>query len=276
MSLPPRLSESGNDFGAKLLRAARAERPSRDGAKRAAIAASAAVLSTCAGVAEKSASTTGIKIPRWVAALGAGAAIVGAGMGLFSASSVDPNESSSTKHVSMEEPSSPPAVSSNPSSSPLVVSATPSSPPVVEITTAAPAPPAVPIVPEAVPSSHGTREVAPPPASAQEKKGSSPPSVKPTHVDPSSDVEDELTLLRRAKARVAANEPGGALEVLEVFAKQYPRSAFGEEAAALRVEALAASGDGARARRAADAFFARYPDSPYAQRIESVLAQIPR
>ena len=84
-------------------------------------------------------------------------------------------------------------------------------------------------------------------------------------------VEDELTLLRRAKARIAANDPEGALETLDEHTKSYPRGMFVEEAAAVRVEAFVAMGDGTRAQKAGDAFPARTRNGLEAKSREPVI-----
>jgi outer membrane protein assembly factor BamD (BamD/ComL family) len=87
---------------------------------------------------------------------------------------------------------------------------------------------------------------------------------------PSSD--DELTLLHRAKQQLSADDAAAALATLDSHAHAFPRGRLTDEAAVLRIEALAASGDAISARRAATRFLERHPDSPYAQRVRSATA----
>jgi hypothetical protein len=53
-------------------------------------------------------------------------------------------------------------------------------------------------------------------------------------------------------------------------AQRFPRPMLGAEATVLRIEALSQSGDAARAKTLAEAFLAKYPNSPYATRLRSL------
>ena len=75
--------------------------------------------------------------------------------------------------------------------------------------------------------------------------------------------------------QLAAREPKAALDTLALYTRTFLRGALAEEAAALRVEALVASGDATEARRAAAAFLERHPNSPYAQRVRSASGATP-
>jgi hypothetical protein len=240
MSSLPRLLESGSEFEAKLLRSAKSERPSRAGMKRAVAAASTVALGTCAGVATKSGLITA-KAASWMAGIGACVGIAGIGVAVLASSPAGPVRAPALERTSIDAPptSAPPAV--------------------------APIAPTASVVPEAP-------RVAVTAPTAVKPRSPTASSPAPAQATP---VEDELTLLRRAKARIAANDPQGALETLDAYAKAYPKGTFGEEAAALRVEAFVATGDRARAQSAADAFLERHPESPYAQRIRSAVSRIP-
>jgi hypothetical protein len=80
-------------------------------------------------------------------------------------------------------------------------------------------------------------------------------------------TEDELARLREARLAIVHGNAGPALSALETHAREFPHGVFQEEAAALRVEALVTAGRFDDARRAADAFDAVYPRSPYAPRV---------
>lgn len=85
----------------------------------------------------------------------------------------------------------------------------------------------------------------------------------------------ELDLLRAARLALVKDDAERALTTLDEHARLHPSGTFGEEAAALRVEALARV-DAAAARAAAARFAKRYPDSPYAERVRSVVAGLAR
>jgi hypothetical protein len=69
--------------------------------------------------------------------------------------------------------------------------------------------------------------------------------------------DDELTRLRRAKTQLAARDPASALETLDAYARNVPNGTLGEEATALRIDALFASGDAAVGRAARSLAFPR-------------------
>jgi hypothetical protein len=82
----------------------------------------------------------------------------------------------------------------------------------------------------------------------------------------------ELALLERARAAMGAGELTRALSLLDGYAIRYPRGAMAPEAAVLRIETLVKTGDRPAATRFANAFLATAPHSPYAARIQSLLA----
>ncbi len=242
MSAPPRLLASGSAFEAKLLRAAKSERPSRDGMQRAVAAASAAAIGSCAVGTAKTGLLAAIKGPGWLLALGAG--ITGLVVMAGSTAGLKPT-------------APPPTAIATPAR--VAPAARSSAEPVVAV---------VPPVPATA-----KEERTPPPAGKPARKGAIAPA---TAAAPPLPVEDELTLLRRAKSRLAGSDAAGALEALDAHATTYPRSKLAEEAAALRVEALVATGDGVRAQRAADVFLERHPESPYAERVRSAVRRLGR
>jgi outer membrane protein assembly factor BamD (BamD/ComL family) len=76
-----------------------------------------------------------------------------------------------------------------------------------------------------------------------------------------------------ARVALSAGDRPRALELLERFETQFPEGVLRPEAAILRIEALVASGDRPAAARAARAFLAANPSSPYAPRIQRLLSQ---
>lgn len=240
MSTPPRLSTSGSDFETKLLRAAKAETPKRDRMLRAAAAASTLALGT--GVATK--SVVAPKIPAWLAAVFGGVGIVGGAA--------------------------------------LVAPTTPA--PLARLEERAPIGTAVPIVSSApiadLPSARAESE--PPKADRGREKPAAKttaaalPRARIADATPPVPRAEELSMLRQAKIDIARGDGHAALAVLDAHGQTFPKTAFAEEVAALRVEAFAAAGDETRARRAAADFDARYPESPYALRVRSAVARARR
>jgi len=80
-------------------------------------------------------------------------------------------------------------------------------------------------------------------------------------------ADHELVLIRDARLALQRGDAGAALWGLDEHARAFPRGVFQEEASALRVEALVAAGRRDEAHRAAVAFDAAYPHSPYGPRI---------
>ncbi len=93
---------------------------------------------------------------------------------------------------------------------------------------------------------------------------------------PAAPKRAELDLLRDVRIALAGDDPARALATLDEHAKHYPLGALREEAAALRVEALARSGDASAARAAAARFRTLYPSSPYAERVRSIIERLRR
>jgi len=73
--------------------------------------------------------------------------------------------------------------------------------------------------------------------------------------------EDELRLLRRARAAVAEGDFEGALRPIAEHARRFPDGTLTEEREALRVRSLSALGQVEEARRAAGSFRKRFPAS---------------
>ena len=87
---------------------------------------------------------------------------------------------------------------------------------------------------------------------------------------PATTLGEELAAINSVRAALAGKSAQTALRSLDEYASNYPNGHFTTEALILRVTALSALGDHASAKRLADDFLARHPDSPYARRLRSL------
>jgi outer membrane protein assembly factor BamD (BamD/ComL family) len=85
----------------------------------------------------------------------------------------------------------------------------------------------------------------------------------------------ELAALQQARAALGAGDPARALSMLDAYVARFPHGAMAQEAAVLRIEALVRAGDRPAAQRAADAYLTAHPQSPYMDRIRSLLGTNP-
>lgn len=85
-------------------------------------------------------------------------------------------------------------------------------------------------------------------------------------------LRDELALVEAARSALAKSEPGECLHTLDVHDHRYGDGILADEVAAMRIEALIARGERERALVLGNAFLAAKPASPYALRIQSLLA----
>jgi hypothetical protein len=83
-------------------------------------------------------------------------------------------------------------------------------------------------------------------------------------------LADEVAQLQKAKLALKGGNPALALAELATYAQRFPRPMLGAEATVVRIEAMSASGDTARARALAEGFLAKNPSSPYAARLRSL------
>jgi TolA-binding protein len=89
------------------------------------------------------------------------------------------------------------------------------------------------------------------------------------------ELREEIALMDLARAALRSGSPKSALEYLEQYRSRFPSGSFGQEAQALRIEAIAASGNIARARSLAKAFLARSPNSPHSARLQRLVDSSP-
>lgn len=96
------------------------------------------------------------------------------------------------------------------------------------------------------------------------------PARRSERVSSAHDLKREIKLLDQARAAVRNGSSTVALDLLRTYDQRYPRGAFRQEVAVLRVEALDRRGERARATDLARKFVAENPDSPHVDRVERV------
>ncbi|MBX3224750.1 MAG: hypothetical protein KF795_29810 [Labilithrix sp.] len=103
------------------------------------------------------------------------------------------------------------------------------------------------------------------------------PRVRPTTAEAAgttaSSFDDELALVEAARTSLAKGDAATCLSELDRYDRQIQAGVFEREVAVMRIEALLARGESARARTLGEAFLARTPDSPYANRVRSLLTK---
>jgi len=93
--------------------------------------------------------------------------------------------------------------------------------------------------------------------------------VEPAAQDLSA-LQAELKVIGEARRALRAGDGGAALLALDQHARQFPSGALVEEVELLRMRALIAAGDGARARALGQAFLARRAQSPLAGAVRAL------
>jgi len=80
---------------------------------------------------------------------------------------------------------------------------------------------------------------------------------------PASQLLEESQAVLEARAALRGGDAARCLRLLDQARERFPRGALGQEREALAIEALSRSGQSTAARRRAQAFLQRYPQSPY-------------
>jgi hypothetical protein len=88
---------------------------------------------------------------------------------------------------------------------------------------------------------------------------------------PAGDLAAELGALDAARSRLAAGDASGALAKLDDYSRTYPRGRLVLEAEVLRIDALAKSGQTDVAKKRAEVFLRRHPNSVLASRVRGYL-----
>lgn len=123
--------------------------------------------------------------------------------------------------------------------------------------------PVVPAAPLAAPPA----AVAPPAIATGEQADEARPGAGAALARSGDALRGEILLVDGARTALATGAPARALHLVRRYVARYPRGALAPEAQALRIEALAASGQRSRARSLARAFIAANPNSPLTERI---------
>ncbi len=152
-----------------------------------------------------------------------------------------------------------------------------------------PEPPAAPVAPpaerptpglHATPAAEETASVSPAPPSGVEAEPSKPPArtARAPERSPAEQpaanaaaLSAELLALDAARKALAAGNATQALTLLEGYDRAHPDGRLGIEAEVLRIDALAKSGQEGAARRRAERFLRRYPNSVLASRVRRFL-----
>ena len=116
-----------------------------------------------------------------------------------------------------------------------------------------------------------------------EKRGVEPPRAIPRSLPtiastPSrapaleSTIDAEMRLLTDAQAANQAGDPRRALQLLDEFALRFPASRLTDVRTVARLVALCKVGQADLARREAARFLAKYPNSPFQDRVRGICA----
>jgi hypothetical protein len=151
--------------------------------------------------------------------------------------------------------------------------APPAAPSAVAIATTNAAPSAV--APESTVVNDTAPEPTPSAESTAESASNSASAVAHAEAKPSSAsaLSAELNALDTARSALAGGNPSAALSDLDQYAHQFPHGKLGLEAEVVRIEALAKSGQTATAKKRAQAFMKRHPDSLLASRVRAYAEQ---
>jgi hypothetical protein len=291
MTTPERLIEHGTEFERELLASARLD-AGKDGGRRRAVVAMAAVLSTTATAATTGAtagaSVGGISagvLVKWVGVavvtVGVAGASVRVGSNLVSMRSAAPSTNGApVRHGA--GPSSLPvpnrdreqeatAATMSPAS---IATAMAAEMPLASTTTATPSAAKAETRPSSGPMSR--------PFARGDQRSSEPSDLGASVTDPDTsrnlparsvppDLEGEVATLGAARAALGGNDAPTALRALDAYDRAFPQGVLSDEAAVLRIEALAKRSD-PNAAVLSERFVAGHPASPYAERLRAIMA----
>jgi hypothetical protein len=100
---------------------------------------------------------------------------------------------------------------------------------------------------------------------------SGPARAKPSVTSPAPSLAEEVAAIDAARLAMGRDDPRGALHLLDDYDHRFPRGTFGPESRMLRVEALVARGDRATAVRSARAIVVADPEGSEAARLRRLL-----
>jgi hypothetical protein len=90
----------------------------------------------------------------------------------------------------------------------------------------------------------------------------------------SDDLSQGVSVLELARSAIAEGDTARALRIVSEYERQFPKGDLREEAAAIRIEALIASGRDVEALDAANNFLATSPNSPHARHVRAMAASL--
>lgn len=268
MTDPERLlDQKGSDLEVALLRAALDESPPSGLTQRTLAALGAAGALTAAGGSASAASSAAVPAASGVlkgsgaiagggiwSALGigalAGAITVGVVAWTSGSGAPEPAKTAQQAPSSPLGAAAPRATGSAQVTLPPEERADDGLPPSTSAALSAPQAPLAPSMGGPSPLMSGPRGPRPP--------GRSPPSLAA-----------ELALIDAARRSLRDGDSTAALALMERHAREFAGGQLADEAAAIRVEALARLGDRAAARAAARRFFEAHPESPHADRVKA-------
>lgn len=172
-----------------------------------------------------------------------------------------------SRHAAVAKPASAPTV---------VVAATPPGP--MRTSTSPGAPQAPTVAPESTSDVPPPPTVAATPAEPKAARLDAPRAAPPPIATPSATVaevvatsplDEEIALVRDARAALRAGEAAQSLAVLDEHDRRFPGGALTEDVAAERIYALCALGRTGEARALATRFLADHPVSPHAASVRA-------
>jgi hypothetical protein len=129
-------------------------------------------------------------------------------------------------------------------------------------------------LPASAPSAPIVDNTAAEPATADPIATNAPPVATHTESKQATPaLAAELSALDTARSALANGDSAGALSDLDAYARNFPHGRLGLEAEVLRIDALAKSGQTVAARKRAEAFMKRHPDSVLASRVRAYAGQ---
>lgn len=103
------------------------------------------------------------------------------------------------------------------------------------------------------------------------ERPTTPPELP--HTTPAESIREETAFLENIRRQVEAAQLSEALASLRTYDTRFGNGVLAEEAAVLRVKALAASGSVREAQQAIEAFERRYPQSSYLPRVRALVKE---
>jgi len=95
-------------------------------------------------------------------------------------------------------------------------------------------------------------------------------SAAASSTNDAGDLSEQLKLIDAARSAVASGDAKSASAAISAYQTRYPRGAFGQEAAVLRIETVDLQGNHAQAAALAKSFLAKHPNSPHVSVVQRI------